>query len=74
MTSRFGGRPRLARRQLRDQRVVTFLTGEERRLLEKMAGKANVSLSRACHDLIARGLEQGEPLRRDMELTQRRDE
>lgn len=60
MTNRFGGRPKLPREHIRDQRVVTFLTGEERRLLEKLAGDASVSVSRACHDLIVRGMDQVE--------------
>jgi hypothetical protein len=58
MTSRFGGRPKLPHDEIRDQRVVTFLTGEERRHLEKIAGDANVSVSKACHDLIVRSMEQ----------------
>ena len=72
MTSRFGGRPRLPRQQIRDQRVVTFLTGEERRLLGKIAGDADVSVSSACHDLIVRGMDQVESLRQDTKPTQRK--
>ena len=56
MNSRFGGRPRLPREAKRDQRIVTFLTGEERRRLEKIAGDLQVSVSKACHELISRGL------------------
>ena len=72
MASRFGGRPRLPRQQIRDQRVVTFLTGKERRLLEKIAGDASVSVSRACHDLLVRGMDQAESLRQDARSTQRK--
>jgi hypothetical protein len=57
MTNRFGGRPKLPREQIRDQRVVTFLTGDERKLLEKIAGESSVSVSRACHDLIVKGMD-----------------
>ena len=65
MNSRFGGRPKLPPNQTRDQRVVTFLTGDERKLLEKIADDANVSVSRACHDLIIRGMDQADTLRPD---------
>ena len=58
MKNRFGGRPRSPRQQVRDQRVVTFLTGDERRSLERFAEAANVSVSRACHDLLLRGMEE----------------
>jgi len=56
--SSFGGRPKLPRQQKRDQRVVTFLTGDERRQLEKIADDRNVSVSRTCHDLIVRSMEE----------------
>ena len=69
MTSRFGGRPKLPRRQIRDQRVVTFLTGEERRLLEKIASESSVSVSKACHDLIVRGMDQVDAFRQDTKST-----
>ena len=72
MTNRFGGRPRLPREQVRDKRVVTFLTGEERSFLEKLAGDANVSVSRACHDLIVRGMDQAKPLRSATKSTRRK--
>ena len=72
MTSRFGGRPKLPRQQIRDQRVVTFLTGEERRLLEKIAGESSVSVSKACHDLIVRGMDQVDTLRQDTKSTRRK--
>ena len=62
MKSRFGGRPKLPRKQIRDQRVVTFLTGDERRLLEKIADDTSVSVSRACHDLIVRSMYQEDVL------------
>ena len=58
MKKQFGGRPRLPRQTLRDQRVVTFLTVDERKLLERIAAEADVSVSRACHDLIVRSLQE----------------
>jgi hypothetical protein len=58
MKSQFGGRPQLPRQEVRDQRIVTFLTGDERRNLEKIAEDTNVSISRACHDLIVTSMEQ----------------
>ena len=58
MKSSFGGRPKIPGEQLRDQRVVTFLTGEERINLKKIAENANISISKACHDLILRGMHQ----------------
>ena len=64
MKIRFGGRPKLPRKQVRDQRVVTFLTGDERRLLEKIANDTSVSVSRACHDLIVRSMCQEDVLPR----------
>jgi hypothetical protein len=70
MNSRFGGRPKLPPTQTRDQRVVTFLTGDERKLLEKIADDANVSVSRACHDLIIRGMDQADTLRPDTRAEQ----
>jgi hypothetical protein len=70
MNSRFGGRPKLPPNQTRDQRVVTFLTGDERKLLEKIADDANVSVSRACHDLIIRGMDQADTLRPDTRAEQ----
>jgi hypothetical protein len=65
MTNRFGGRPKLPRQQLRDQRVVTFLTGDERTFLQEFANDANVSVSRACHDLMVMGMNQINSLRLD---------
>ena len=58
MKGRFGGRPKLPRQQIRDQRVVTFLTGDERELLEKIAFESSVSVSRACRDLIVKGMDE----------------
>jgi hypothetical protein len=57
---------------VRDQRVVTFLTGEERRLLEKIAGDASVSVSRACHDLIIRSMYKEDVLRPEKKQTRRK--
>ena len=71
MTNRFGGRPKLPREQIRDQRVVTFLTYDERTLLEKIAEDANVSVSRACHDLIVRSIDQLGALQRSAVSDQR---
>ena len=71
MTNRFGGRPKLPRQQLRDQRVVTFLTGEERTFLQEFANDANVSVSRACHDLMVMGMNQINSLQPDTKSAQR---
>ena len=60
MTSQFGGRPKLPPGQTRDQRIVTFLTREERRLLEQIARDSSVSVSKACHDLIVRNLREAD--------------
>jgi len=43
---------------VRDQRVVTFLTGDQRRRLEQIADDAQVSISRACHNLISKGIDE----------------
>jgi hypothetical protein len=56
--NRFGGRPKLPRQEVRDQRVVTFLTVDERTHLERIAEDANVSVSRACHGLIVGSMER----------------
>lgn len=58
---RYGGRPKLPPEIVRDQRVVTFLTKDERKRLENVADGASVSVSRACHDLILGGLERMDP-------------
>ena len=52
----FGGRPRLPEGRARDQRVVTFLTPEERRRLAEFAEAERLSISAACHALILRGM------------------
>jgi hypothetical protein len=57
MRSHFGGRPRLPRSQVRDQRVVTFLTAGEFERLIQIAEHKGVSLSRVCHELIVSGLD-----------------
>ena len=67
MTSNFGGRPTLPPEQTRDQRIVTFLTRDERRLLEKIASDANVSLSKACRDLIVKSMYREHCVRHDDE-------
>lgn len=69
MTSCFGGRPKLPRQQVRDQRVVTFLTAEERSRLDKIAGDARVSVSQACHDLVVKGMSQMDVSRQDTAST-----
>ena len=71
MTNRFGGRPKLPCQRLRDQRVVTFLTGEERTMLQEFADDADVSLSKACHDLIVMGMNQINSLRLDTKSAKR---
>jgi hypothetical protein len=58
MSKSFGGRPRLPREEKRDRRIVTFLTGEERSMLERFARNADLSISRACHDLLVMGMDQ----------------
>ncbi len=67
MKSKYGGRPKLPREQARDQRVVTFLTRDERSLLEKIASDADVSVSRACHDLVVRSMHQEHRVQHDDE-------
>jgi hypothetical protein len=71
MSKNFGGRPRLPREEKRDQRVVTFLTGEERSMLERLARNADLSLSRICHDLLILGMDQMASLQT---ITQKRSE
>ena len=65
MNSRFGGRPKLPPNQTRDQRVVTFLTGDEYKRLKKIADDANASVSRAGHDLIVSGMNHTDTLQPD---------
>ena len=72
MSIRFGGRPKLPRQQLRDQRVVTFLTGEERALLQEIADDTDVSIAKACHDLIVTGMDQMNLLRADTKSAKRK--
>ena len=67
MSKKFGGRPRLPREEKRDQRIVTFLTGEERSMLERLARNADLSLSRTCHDLLVLGMDQMASLQTDTE-------
>lgn len=73
MTSRFGGRPKLSRQHIRDQRVVTFLTRGEYKTLLKIAGETSVSVSRACHDLIVRGMKRVDTSRKDTRSSQGRN-
>ena len=59
VSNTFGGRPAKPLDQLRDQRVVTFLTREESRMLRRIADDEGCSLSQACHDLIVQGMYPG---------------
>lgn len=52
----------MPRNQIRDKRVVTFLTRDEYRTLEKIADDSGLSISRACHDLIVGGVGPIRPL------------
>ena len=70
--SRFGGRPRVPREQVRDQRVVTFLTAEERERLQKVADDAGVYVSRACHSLVMKALRRTDPMGKNNNAPQRR--
>lgn len=72
MSNRFGGRPKLPRHQLRDQRVVTLLTGEERALLQEIDDDTDVSISKARHDLIVTGMDQMNLLRADTKSAKRK--
>jgi len=56
MNKHFGGRPALPRNQVRDRRVVTFLTAGEMQRLSQLADRHGVSLSHVCHELIVSGL------------------
>ena len=55
----------MPRKKIRDQRVVTFLTRDERTLLERIADDARVSVSRACHDLIVKSMHDDDALQQD---------
>ncbi len=53
----FGGRPRLPKEKVRDQRVVTFLTREETEKLNSLAEQEGKFVSDSCHDLLLRGFD-----------------
>jgi hypothetical protein len=50
------GRPPLPREIARSERIVTFVTGQEKASLERFADAASLSLSAICHRLIVQGL------------------
>jgi hypothetical protein len=50
------GRPPLPREIARSERIVTFVTGQEKTSLTRLADAASLSLSAYCHRLIAQGL------------------
>ena len=56
VSKHFGGRPRMPAGQVRDQRVVTFLTTAEIAVLNRFANEKGMSISGACHELIVSGL------------------
>ena len=51
------GRPRLQEDVVRSNRVVTFVTNEELRLIAEIADRESSSISSVCHQLVAAGLE-----------------
>ena len=50
------GRPPLPREIARSERIVTFVTGQEKANLKRLADVASLSLSAICHRLIVQGL------------------
>jgi hypothetical protein len=52
------GRPPLQEGERRSERIVTFLTQEERTELARQAAEASQSLSAYCHRLITGGLKK----------------
>ncbi len=50
------GRPPLPREIARSERIVTFVTGQEKASLTRLADAASLSLSAICHRLIVQGL------------------
>lgn len=50
------GRPPLPREIARSERIVTFVTEQEKASLKRLADAASLSLSAICHRLIAQGL------------------
>ena len=50
------GRPPLPREIARSERIVTFVTGQEKASLKRLADAASLSLSAICHRLIVQGL------------------
>lgn len=55
------GRPPLPREIARSERIVTFVTGQEKTSLIRLADAASLSLSAYCHRLIAQGLRREDP-------------
>jgi len=55
------GRPPLPREIARSERIVTFVTGQEKTSLTRLADAASLSLSAYCHRLIAQGLRREDP-------------
>ncbi|RBW63022.1 hypothetical protein DS906_00985 [Ruegeria sp. A3M17] len=53
------GRPLLPKAKARTERVVTFLTREERDALAQLANETNRSISATCHDLLRNELNIG---------------
>ena len=66
------GRPPLPSEVTRSERVVTFVTREEKQELEVLAATASQSLSAICHHLIVRGLRR-ETQRSDRRKGRRED-
>ncbi len=52
------GRPPLPRKDVRAERVVTFLTSEQRQVLQDFAQGSGQSISTAAQELIQQGLDQ----------------
>jgi hypothetical protein len=55
------GRPRISREDLRDKRVVAFMTRAEVKQLEALARKERSSLSSLCHQILADHLQNSQP-------------
>ena len=52
------GRPPLPREIARSERIVTFVTGQEKANLKRLADATSLSLSAICHRLIVQGIQR----------------
>ena len=66
------GRPPLPREIARSERIVTFVTGQEKANLKRLADATSLSLSAICHRLIVQGIQREDRTKKKGKLMKER--